>query len=277
MNHFIAGADYSQLELKLIALLASDQPLLDCYNKGLDVHRITATEVLELRNGTEVERDIAKMVEYGFNYNISEDVRTVWQAAVVKLSDKYKDIGSVLTMQRMSNYRKRWFRAHPAIRQWQLTSVALAEKNKFVEAPLSGRRRYFHDGHVDPNEVLNFPMQSTAGDLMNRAMLAIDKRVDWAKEGIIAQVHDAAYLEGPDPFRLARILKECMEQTVTLNGHTMTFTVDLGIGKDWKNLYKVTKLPECSYQEFLRSLDFSPPVAATVSPKAMGTLAPTLH
>jgi DNA polymerase-1 len=263
---FLVGADFSALELRLIALLSGDQPLLDCYDKGIDPHWFNAREVLGMTQGLEIERDIAKTVAYAFSYNLSEDASTVWKATVVKLSDKYPGIAQTVTLNRMQTFRARWFKGHPAIRNWQLESVAAAEANKFVEAPLSGRRRYYHDGHVDPNEVLNYPMQATGADLCNRAVLAIDKEIRWDQgEAIVAQVHDAIYLEGSDPLRLGHLLKKHMEQTVTLNGRTMKFPVDLGIGKDWKNLYKISKLPSCSYQEFLSSLDFSP-LAATSAP-----------
>jgi DNA polymerase-1 len=261
-KNWLVGADFSQLELKIVALLAGDEPLLRCYAENKDVHRITATEVLGLTNGTEVERDLAKIVEYGFLYSASEDVQTVWRQSVAKLSEKYPDIGQALTINRMAGFRKRWFAAHPALARWQKKIIQDAERDKFVEAPLSGRRRYFVDGNVDPNEALNFQCQATAADLTNRAVLKIDKELDWSYEYLVAQLHDALYWEGPDPFRLARIIKNGMEQEVHLNGNSLLFNVDLGIGKDLKNLHKVTKLPECDFQEFLSSLSFSPsPVA----------------
>jgi DNA polymerase-1 len=261
-TNFFIGADFSQLELKIVALLAGDEPLLTCYARNLDVHRITATEVLGLTNGTEVERDLAKIVEYGFLYSASEDVQTVWRQSVSKLSERYPDIGQALTLSRMASFRKKWFAAHPALAKWQLDVIAEAERNKFVEAPLSGRRRYFHDGHVDANETLNFKCQTTAADLTNRAVLAIAPQLNWKTEFLVAQLHDALFLEGPDPIRLGHILKNGMEQEICLNGHVLMFTVDLGIGKDLKNLLKITKLPPCSYQEFLLSLSFSPSATA---------------
>jgi DNA polymerase I len=251
-GNFIVGADFSQLELRIIALLASDDKLLKWYDQGEDVHTLTATALFGSKKPTKLERDIAKTIEYAFSYSISSDVTTAWKTAVLKFP--------FLTIQRMEKFRKLWFQEHPWLRDWQLATVKQADKDGYIEAPLSGRRRYFHDGHVDPNEVLNFPMQSTAGDLCNRAILAIDRELDWGKEQVIGQVHDAIYLEGPDPFRLYKLLQVHMEQTVTLNGYTMKFPVDIGIAKNWKDSgsLKVSRIPECSFQDFLSSLDFVP-------------------
>lgn len=243
-GNFIVGADFSQLELRIIALLAGDLKLLEWYAEDQDVHTLTAKMLF---NGQVPKggRDIAKTVEYAFNYNLSSDVTTVWKTAVVRFP--------FLTVARMQKYRTLWFKEHPWIRSWQLTTVAKAEKLKYVEAPLSGRRRYFQDGIVDPNEVLNFPMQSTAADLTNKAILRLDKLLR-PGERILAQVHDAIYLEGPDPDRLAELLRSAMTQTVTLNNYTTTFPVDVGVAYDWTCSLNFNKDPSCSFKSFLESL-----------------------
>ncbi len=251
----IAGADFSSLEMRLVTLLASDQPYLSCYNSNQDPHKITAAAFFEDLFVTAPPerkarmRDISKSIAYALHYNLSTDVTTVWKAIVVRFPE--------ISLQRVQRFRTFYFKAHPAIREWQMAVVSNAERNKYVEAPLSGRRRYFYDGHVDPNEALNFSVQATAADLTNRAILGIAEELA-PNELILAQVHDAIYLEGPDPFRLYGLLKKHMEQVVSLNGHTMKFLVDVGIASNWKDagLLKVTGIPSCSFQDFLSSLDF---------------------
>jgi DNA polymerase I-like protein with 3'-5' exonuclease and polymerase domains len=113
---------------------------------------------------------------------------------------------------------------------------------------------------------LNFPMQSSGATLTNNAIKAINKEIRWDQgEAILSNEHDAIYLEGPDPLRLGHLLKQHMEQTITLNGRTMTFPVDLGIGKDWKNFLKVNDLSK--WPDFLSSLSvwFSSPVSAPLA------------
>ena len=174
-SNFLVQADYSALELRLIALLSDDEPLLSCYDKGIDPHTYNAKEVLGMSGKLKIERDIAKTCAYAFSYNLSDNVETVWKASITKLQEDYPDIAQALPLSRMQKLRVKWFAGHPAIAAWQRSAVAEAEKNKYVEAPLSGRRRYYHDGKVNSNEVLNFPMQSSGATLTNRALLSLDQ------------------------------------------------------------------------------------------------------
>ena len=222
-------ADYSQLELRIVALLAGDKKLLEWYARGEDVHTLNAREVFGTPTPTENDRNLAKSVVYGLNYGGSAE--TIWQAL---LPDN-----PGLPLANVVRVVKTWFESHPEIKEWQNLQVALAEERKYVEAPLSGRRQYYEDGEIQPTEVLNFPIQATAGDLMNRAALEIDKALDWTRESFLLQVHDAAILEGPDQARLIGILKGCMEQEVELNGHKTMFPVDVKAGPDWGHLEKV--------------------------------------
>jgi DNA polymerase I-like protein with 3'-5' exonuclease and polymerase domains len=114
-----------------------------------------------------------------------------------------------------------------------------AAKEMYVEAPLSGRRQHYHDGRTVPTEVLNYPIQATAGDIMNRAILQLDKAIRWGQEGILAQVHDAAIIEGPDPDRLVSLLHEHMEQEVELNGSRIKFKIDVKVGRNWADMKEI--------------------------------------
>jgi len=223
-ENWIVAADYSQMELRIVAALAQDPLLLEWYANNEDVHTITAKMLFNTGIVTKGQRNLAKAVEFSFNYNISTDVTTVWK----KLAESYPK----LTIWQLKGLRKKWFNAHPAIRHWQLAQIKLAESQGFIEEKLSGRREYFHGGHVDPNQVLNFPVQGFAGTLMNRALVALDKEIRWGEEGIIAQVHDAAYLEGPDPERLAGLLNKHMYQTISYEGFDIEFPIDVEIGKN---------------------------------------------
>jgi uracil-DNA glycosylase family 4 len=249
-GNYIVGADFSQLELRIIALLAGDEKLLQWYNEGLDVHTITAKMLFaEQLAKTGVlpkgARDIAKTVEYAFNYQSSQDVTTVWKTAVVQFP--------FLTVARMQKYRRMWFAEHPWILSWQKRTIKQASKAKYVEAPLSGRRRHFQDGIIDPNEVLNFPNQATAADLTNKAIIALDKALP-DDSRILAQVHDAIYVEGPNPDLLRQLLVTTMTQTVTLNGNTMVFPVDVGVGRDWTCSLKYSDKDPACFKDFVASL-----------------------
>jgi uracil-DNA glycosylase family 4 len=223
--------DYSQLELRIVALLANDEKLLDWYAQGLDVHAQNAGEIFvdvwkhadpKKRDGL---RKLAKNVVYGMNYGGS--AKTIWGALIVKAPG--------IKLQQVEFVVKRWFELHPAIKKWQKLQIDTAIANNFVEAPLSGRRQYYHDGHVVPTEVLNFPIQGTAGDIANKAI----RRT--YESGILplAQVHDAIIAEGPDGMDVARKLKAAMEIEVELGGAKTRFPVDIKIGRDWLNMKEV--------------------------------------
>ena len=103
---WFVGADYASLELRIIALLTGDEGLLACYDQGLDAHWHNARNVFGLTRGLQVEKDITKTCTFGFCYQSSDDVQTVWRAAVVRLSEKYPDIAQLLTLPRASRPRR---------------------------------------------------------------------------------------------------------------------------------------------------------------------------
>ncbi len=227
---YLAEADYSQLELRIVALLANDSKLLDWYSKGEDVHTLNAQEIWQKEwsglsdSDRKKRREFAKRVVYGLNYGGSAE--TIWRSLLVEfpglpLSDIVRIVNG-------------WFKNHPEIKTWQESQVELAKVNCYVEAPISGRRQYYHDGQIVPTEVLNFPIQATAGDITNMAILSLDKQIKWdSKYAILAQVHDAILIEGPDKNCLIELLKSSMEQTVELGGAKTTFPVDVSVGTNW--------------------------------------------
>jgi len=235
-NH-IVGADYSQLELRIVAILSEDIKLLNYYKNNDDVHTITAKEVLFGLSNTQWAaltkaqqkqfRNVAKTMEYAFNYNASEDVTTVWKTVVIDLP--------TVTIEQVKFMRKRWFQAHPWITRWQDSVLKKANEEYYTEEILSGRREYFHNKIVEPNKALNFPVQGFGGELMNRAIKKIAKELRMG-EYLIAQIHDAAYLEGPDPIRLREILNKAMNQTISLENGIVSFPIEVKYGKNMKDL-----------------------------------------
>lgn len=228
----IIGADFSQLELREMALLAADEVLLQYYANNIDVHTETAKALFGVEKVTKEQRDCAKTIEYGFNYNSSDDVSTVWAS----LHLRYPNI----TQAQVQRMRRIWlFDQHPKIRTWQLKTLRRAYEEKFIEEPISGRQEHFHDGVIDPNKVLNFPVQSLAAWLMNLATIAVDERLDARRgEFIIASVHDALYVEAPIsrvPY-VIEALRQGMTQKLQLHGNEIQFTVDIGCGTNWRDL-----------------------------------------
>lgn len=222
-DHWLVEADYSQLELRILALLAGDEPLLEAYAQGLDVHQLNACALFGVREATKNQRDFAKRFVYGLNYGGGD--KTVHKSLVVHFP--LLTIGEVATM------RKRWEDAHPQIATWQKDQVLQGRLRKYVEAPLSGRRYTFYLGRVEPTICYNYPMQSTAADIVNTATFAVDEGCRANGDNLLLQVHDALVCEGRDYHTLAKRMKKEMTLTVELNGVENTFPVDLQYGKSW--------------------------------------------
>jgi DNA polymerase I-like protein with 3'-5' exonuclease and polymerase domains len=274
-RNFIVGADWSQLENRIIAILSGDPVLLGWYAKDVDVHCETAKILFELpaslpakywkagavcryakcvvfdqpiwskpagelcfECGHELrewtvgptQRQIAKGARYAFHYLASE------ATMLAQLSAVWPDLG----LSDVRRLRKSLSKLHSVLAKWQKDQHRVARQNGYVEAPLSGRRLQFY-GEVDTNKLANIPIQSTGADLANRAVeslvdaLAIDiaHGCNDREEALVVQLHDAIYLEGPDPFRLWDALQDSMAVTVELNGQAMHFPIDCGIGWTW--------------------------------------------
>lgn len=233
-GYVMVEADYSQLELRIVALLSGDEKLLDWYAKGFDVHTMNAKDIWATSWGTFSEekrkkcRDLAKRVVYGLNYGGSAE--TVWKSLIVDFPG--------LPLAAIQHVVDGWFRAHPRIVEWQAGLIAQASIDGYIEEPLSGRRQYYHDGRIKPTEVLNFPIQGAAGTLANRAVKAIAGQLNWTDEALLAQVHDSTISEiiMPKQAKLVDIVKQGMEQEVTLNGNTVRMPVDLKVGTNLAEL-----------------------------------------
>jgi DNA polymerase I-like protein with 3'-5' exonuclease and polymerase domains len=135
-----------------------------------------------------------------------------------------------------------WFKKHHWIRKWQNETLEFARLNKFVEAPLSGRREYFYR-KIEPNKALNFKVQTTAADIINGAVKPIHEGLKKLGGHLIMQIHDDLTAHVPDGKvkESIALMRNHMEQTVTLNGHTMKFPVDFKVGKNWGHMEEVKK------------------------------------
>jgi uracil-DNA glycosylase family 4 len=227
----LVEADYKALELRVLALLANDRKLIEWFANNADVHAITAAEVFSAvwnkvsKDKQKDLRKLAKGVRFGKNYGGSD--KTIWANVIIKAPG--------IKLEQISYVFKMIDQLHPDTVAWKTRLLKEATNNNFVEAPFSGRRQYYHDGHVVPTEVLNFPIQATAGDIANKAI----RRT--YESGILplAQVHDAILAEGPDGMDVARKLKAAMEFELELNGVRMFFPVDISIGKNWGAMREV--------------------------------------
>ena len=230
-GNLLVSADYSQFELRLAAVLANDKPLIETFEKDLDIHTKTASEVfgVPIDEVSKDQRRVAKIINFSVLYGVGAH----------NLSGT---IG--VGFYEAKKYIEEYFNAHKPIRELMDNTLKKAQDEGFVET-FFGRRRPMPDikssnfmiREMAKRAAQNMPIQGTEADLMKRAMLAVDEKI--VKAGLgeqILQIHDSILVEvsAENAKNVAEILKQQMENVVPeLN---VKLKVEVSIGKDWLNM-----------------------------------------
>lgn len=230
-GNLLVSADYSQFELRLAAVLANDKPLIETFEKDLDIHAKTASEVfgVPINEVSKEQRRVAKIINFSVLYGVGAH----------NLSGT---IG--VGFYEAKKYIEEYFNAHKPIRELMDNTLKKAQDEGFVET-FFGRRRPMPDikssnfmiREMAKRAAQNMPIQGTEADLMKRAMLAVDEKI--VKAGLgeqILQIHDSILVEVPaeNAENVAEILKLEMENVAPeLN---VKLKVEVSIGKDWLNM-----------------------------------------
>ncbi|OWJ94649.1 DNA polymerase I [Pseudomonas sp. A46] len=224
----LLAADYSQIELRIMAHLAKDEGLLDAFRHGRDVHRATAAEVfgVALDEVTSDQRRSAKAINFGLIYGMSA-------------FGLAKQIG--VERKEAQAYIDRYFARYPGVLAYMERTREQAAAQGFVET-LFGRRLYLPEIHSKNQAMrkgaertaINAPMQGTAADIMKRAMVAVD---DWLQDSsldarVILQVHDELVLEVREDLveRVRDTLRPLMSGAAELD---VPLVVEAGVGNNW--------------------------------------------
>jgi DNA polymerase-1 len=227
-KHVFLSADYSQVELRLMAHMSEDQAMIEAFNNEADFHTATAAKIYK-QDIEEVSKDMrsrAKTANFGIIYGIS-----AWGLAE-RLDISRKEGKELITG---------YFESYPRVKAFMDESVEKARKDEFVET-LMGRRRYLKDINssnaivrgVAERNAINAPIQGSAADVIKMAMINIHKRME--KEGMqskmIIQVHDELNFNcvKSELEQMKVILREEMENAVKLS---VPLTVDMGVGENW--------------------------------------------
>ena len=224
----IASADYSQIELRIMAHLSGDHSLLHAFHAGLDVHRATAAEVfgVEVDQVTSEQRRYAKVINFGLIYGMSS-------------FGLAKNLG--IETKAAAAYIDRYFQRYPGVKQYMDETKASAKSMGYVET-VFGRRLYLPEIN-SPNgprragaerAAINAPMQGTAADLIKMAMVAVQKELDAHKPDIkmVLQVHDELVFELPEgevdwlKSHIPRLMAEVAALKVPL-------LAEVGVGPNW--------------------------------------------
>jgi DNA polymerase-1 len=232
VGYKLIAADYSQIELRIMAHLSSDEGLLSAFSQGLDIHKATAAEVFgrELDDVTADQRRSAKAINFGLIYGMSAF------GLARQLSIGRGDAQSYIDM---------YFERYPGVREYMDKTRARAAEQGFVET-LFGRRLYlpeintsnFQRRQAAERTAINAPMQGSAADIIKLAMIDVDR---WLQEAqpdamMIMQVHDELILEVRDDQvqEVAKILNDKMTGAADLK---VPLLVETGIGQDWETAH----------------------------------------
>lgn len=231
-GRIFVGADYKQLEARVIALLSGDEFLSGIFHSNKDIHiefaRITWPD-FDSRSESERKelRDLVKRPEYGSLYGAA--IETSWRAVVkdypnVRLEDIALMIGTM---------RKRM----TGVERWHQELLIKAEREGELRSFLYGRRRCFPLRNADPSEVWNFPVQSSGADIMNTGLMRLMAKLPPSAHPIL-QIHDAIVVEcnEDDAELVKQLVIDALTQQYTLNGNTIDFGVDCHVGKSWADV-----------------------------------------
>ena len=228
----IVAADYSQIELRIMAHLSGDEGLLRAFSEGLDVHKATAAEVfdVDLQQVTSEQRRSAKAINFGLIYGMS----------AFGLA-RQLNIGR----HQAQEYIDLYFARYPGVQRYMEQTRASASEKGYVET-LFGRRLYVPEINASngmrrqaaERTAINAPMQGTAADIIKRAMIAVDR---WLGEAglaakVIMQVHDELVLEVPEA-ELTQVIEGVQGNMSSAANLDVPLVVDIGQGSNWEQAH----------------------------------------
>lgn len=227
-NHVLLSADYSQIELRIIAALSGEPTMIESFQKNLDIHKATAAKVfnVDLNEVTREQRSNAKTVNFGIIYGVSafglSQQTSLTRAESKELIDTY-------------------YATYPKLRDYIDDQIAFAREYGYVQT-VSGRRRYLKDinsqnavvrGAAERNAV-NAPIQGSAADIIKIAMINIHNRLlnEKFETKMLLQVHDELVFDVPkhEVEKVTPIIKQEMEQAFKL---IVPLEVEVGLGDNW--------------------------------------------
>ena len=232
----LVAADYSQIELRIIAHVSGDEHLKDAFEREADIHRETAARVLHKapEEVTADERSMAKMVNFGLAYGMSD----------FGLSSR-----AGISREEAQEFINGYFAAYSGISYYMLHIRETARQTGVVSTLLGRRRQIPELQALNPSlraagerMAINMPIQGTAADIVKIAMIRLSERLraDGFRARMMLQVHDELLLEAPrdEVDRLVPVLRETMETALPLS---VPLTVDVKVGDDWESMKPVSR------------------------------------
>jgi DNA polymerase-1 len=227
-EYLLTDADYSQIELRILAHISGDEAMILAFNSGEDIHSSTASKIFEVPVGsiTSEMRAKAKVINYGIIYGMGE----------FSLS---KDLG--ISRNEAKEYIDEYLSKYPKVRQYMSDTVEFALEHGYVQTILK-RRRYIPELNSSNQNIkafgrriaLNTPIQGSAADIIKLAMVKVYNALNSKeyKSRLILQVHDELIIEThiSEKEQVEKLLKDCMENAITLN---VPIIAGVKSGKNW--------------------------------------------
>ncbi|MCR4337764.1 MAG: DNA polymerase I [Candidatus Omnitrophica bacterium] len=227
-DHVIMAADYSQIELRILAHLSQDKNLMEAFEQDQDIHNFTAAQVfdVDLKDVTPVMRNLAKRVNFGIVYGISG-------------FGLAKDLG--VPIPQAQEFIDRYFLRYPRVKEFLQETIVKCEEKGWVSTLLN-RKRYIPEIH-SPNmairqfaqrQAINAPVQGSAADLIKLAMIRIQEALDQfhLSSKMIITVHDELVFDVPqeEEKKMRELIHQHMEEVLKL---TVPIKVTVKVGKNW--------------------------------------------
>jgi DNA polymerase-1 len=227
-DYFLMAADYSQIELRIIASLSNEENMINAFKKNEDIHASTASAVFNvpLNQVSKEQRSNAKVVNFGIIYGVS----------AFGLSNQTN-----LNRTESKQLIEKYFEKYPKLKQYINNQISFARNNGYVETVL-GRRRYLKDinsqnsvvrGAAERNAI-NAPVQGSAADIIKIAMINIQRKLSKGnyKSKMLLQIHDELVFDvfKPELNEMIELTKNEMEKAFEIN---VPLTVDLNYGLNW--------------------------------------------
>ncbi len=232
----LLAADYSQIELRILAHVSGDEHLKDAFARQADIHRETAARVLhkDPADITKDERSMAKMVNFGLAYGMSD----------FGLASRAN-----ISRQEAQEFINSYFAAYSGISYYMMAIKEQAKNQGFVETLLGRRRQIPELRAANPTlrgagerMAINMPIQGTAADIQKIAMIRVARRLaeDGLQARLLLTVHDELLFEVPrdEVERLAAVVRETMEAALPLD---VPLIVDVKVGDDWESMTPLTR------------------------------------
>ena len=232
----LIAADYSQIELRVVACLAGDTAMLDAFKSGVDIHTRTAAEIFntELSKVTKEQRRRAKTINFGVLYGMSP----------YGLSQALE-----ISQEEAALYIQKYFSVHPGIKDYCNNTIDYAEKHGYVETLFGYRRNlpninspYRGPREAEERMAINTPVQGTAAEVLKLAMIELDNRIQIIEYSqrpqMLLTIHDEIVMQVPKAAadEAAKLIKQIMEEAISL---CVPMEVEVEVGDNFGEMKKI--------------------------------------